>query len=143
MVSGNSLLGGKRRTHQTTIFQSSIPTGEYTNQIRKCIEVQSNIGLIHVIEGFITPKWQHAQQRYYSSIKSLRTGKRWHKLIINYMWTIFWKPWEHRNGAMHDKMNSTSDEEERQLNQKIETLYSSLTEKIARSRSILVSDVTK
>jgi hypothetical protein len=116
---------------QHTIFQSGILTVEKTNQTETCIEVQSNIGWAHFMEGFITPEWHYAQQIYYSSIKLLCTGKRWHKLITSHMRVILWKLWEHRNRVMHDKTNSSPDEEKiQQLNQKIDTLYSSLLEKL-------------
>ncbi len=69
---------------------------------------QLSNGWQRFFEGWILKEWTTAQQAYYSSIKSYRTGRRWTVAIIKKMWDIAWDLWEHWNCTLHETQNMVS-----------------------------------
>lgn len=67
---------------------------------------QEFIGWRPFLEGCLTWEWQAQQQRYYQTLKSRKTGRRWSTLIIRKLWEVAWDMWEHRNGILHQKDNA-------------------------------------
>jgi hypothetical protein len=108
----------------------------YTNKIRMGIQKQENIGWVNFFEGFIIQDWQDLQQHYYSSIRSLRTGRRWHQAVLKRLWDIAWKLWEQRNSAMHEAKNRDTGESDR-INKKIEDLYMKLQDRTTAADNYL------
>jgi hypothetical protein len=80
---------------------------------------QEFIGWRPFLEGCLTMEWQAQQQRYYETLKSRKTGRRWATLVIRKLWDVAWDMWEHRNGILHKKDNTVkhqaTDEELRRL----------------------------
>jgi hypothetical protein len=87
---------------------------------------QNTIGWRWFFEGWISHEWTKAQQAYYTSIKSLRTGIRWAIALIKKLWDIAWDLWEHRNGILHDSCNVVSENELRILDRNIKDVFSRL-----------------
>jgi hypothetical protein len=113
-----------------------VQTKVYTNKIRMGIQKQENIGWVNFFEGFIIQDWQDLQQHYYSLIRSLRTGRRWHQAVLKRLWDIAWKLWEQRNSAMHKAKNRDTGETDR-INKKIEDLYMKLQDRITAADNYL------
>jgi hypothetical protein len=109
-----------------------------TNRIRIGLQRQQEIGWVNFMEGFIVRDWQELQHKYYSSIRSLRTGRRWHQALLNRLWDIAWKLWEHRNHFMHEKINTSQDEVEK-IDRKLVDLYNKLTDRVSDCDSYLLS----
>jgi hypothetical protein len=87
---------------------------------------QMNIGWRRFFEGWIAHDWMVAQQAYYSSIKSHRSGKRWTISLITKLWDITWDLWEHRNGILHDRCNVVTEREEWVLNREVSDAFNKL-----------------
>ncbi len=87
---------------------------------------QNTIGWTRFLEGWISHEWTKAQQAYYTSIKSLRTGKRWAIALIKKLWDIAWDLWEHRNGILHESCNVVSQNELHILDRKIKDVFGRL-----------------
>ena len=49
---------------------------------------QRVIGCRGLMEGLISPKWATAQDAYYRSIGSRRTGVRWSSLLVCQLWQV-------------------------------------------------------
>ena len=94
--------------------------------LRDILEQQSQIGWRRFFEGWLSRDWITEQQRYYNSIRSLRTGKRWAVALIKKMWDTAWDLWEHRNGILHATENVVSDAEIRLLHRKVTDIFNRL-----------------
>jgi hypothetical protein len=58
------------------------------------------------LEGGLAFDWQFAQQRYFKSLRSKKSKRRWVLALIRKLWTVAWDQWEHRNSFLHER-NST------------------------------------
>jgi len=87
------------------------------------IDLQQECGWQSFIEGFINREWGNAQQSFYMSIQSRRTGKRWTIELIKKLWMVAWDQWEHRNAVLYDQENLVQKEELLRLNMRITQAY--------------------
>ncbi len=83
--------------------------------IEELLKHQAALGWRRFFEGWISREWTKAQQAYYQSTKSLRTGRRWTIALIKKLGDIAWDLWEHRNGVLHESQNVVSETELRRL----------------------------
>jgi hypothetical protein len=128
------LIGNLRHCFLSVEAQSTV----LTNWIRIGLQRQQEIGWVNFLEGFILWDWQELQQKYYSSICSLHTGQRWHHVLLNRLWDIAWKLWEHRNHAMHEATNRSQGEVDN-INWKIEDLYTKIKDWVSSCDDYLLT----
>ena len=97
----------------------SNPTAGIQPAESKARATQEFIGWRPFLEGCLTWEWQAQQQRYYETLKSRKTGRRWATLLIRKLWDVAWDFWEHRNGILHKVDNTVkhqaTDQELRRL----------------------------
>jgi hypothetical protein len=74
-----------------------VPTSapEHVCSQMAALQEQNRIGWPRFFEGWLSPKWIEAQQRYYSTTKSCKTGHRWVTALIQKLWDTAWDLWEH------------------------------------------------
>lgn len=73
----------------------------YSLEFDNIFAKQNQIGWKNFMFGFMAKEWSQAQQSYYESIASRRTGKRWVSALIRKLWDIAWDLWDHRNTQIH------------------------------------------
>jgi hypothetical protein len=64
--------------------------------------MQDALGWQPFLEGGIANDWQFAQQTYFKSLRSKKSGRRWVSALIRKLRTVAWDQWEHRNSILHD-----------------------------------------
>ena len=79
----------------------TVSSEKYSTHIQQCAKVQHNIGWKNFLEGLIGENIIDQQQKYYSLIRSRRTGTAWAHKIIRYNWTFIHEIWTHRNNKLH------------------------------------------
>jgi hypothetical protein len=79
------------------------PTSLPNYLVQKLQEKQTMIGWRRFFEGWIAKDWTHAQKKFYDTVKSYKTGKRWTIALIKKMPEIAWDLWTHQNGILHEK----------------------------------------
>ena len=62
---------------------------------------QTAIGWANFMFGLLSKEWARAQQSYYYSIDSPRSGSQWAASLIRLTWEIAWDQWTHRNNRLH------------------------------------------
>ncbi len=62
---------------------------------------QNIVGWNGVIEGCFHASWAVAQQSYFSTSNSRRSGHKWQVAVCRRIWMIPWSMWHHRNSAEH------------------------------------------
>ena len=87
---------------------------------------QTDIGWGNLLEGWISSEWAIAQQTYYDSIHSRRSGTRWASSLLRRIWMISWEMWDHRNTVLHQQENVVSNIHESLLHRKIQRMHSKL-----------------
>ena len=81
-------------------YDSYVPTG-FSTSLQQCLNAQSHIGITNMLEGMLTYDWAEEQQKYYSSIRSRKTGHRWAIGLSVQLWNIIHAMWENRNNVLH------------------------------------------
>ena len=71
--------------------------------VQSLVTKQDAIGWEAAFRGCWSKGWAKAQERYFLSTNSKRTGERWLAALINKLWLVAWDMWEHRNGILHDR----------------------------------------
>ena len=71
--------------------------------LKEFITEQDAIGWENFLMGRISSKLAPYQQVHYTNLNKQRTGKVWASKLINQLWLIMWRMWEHRN-----KINKTT-----------------------------------
>jgi ribonuclease HI len=91
---------------QWRLYGSVIPQSPEDNLIMH----QNLIGWNGVLEGCFSVEWGKAQQKYFESKNSLRTGLKWQTSVCRRIWMIPWDMWKHRNDIehLHDVQNETA-----------------------------------
>jgi len=97
------------------------------------IQEQSQIGWHRFFEGWFSPGWRDAQQRYYLATRSTRTGRRWVTALIQKFWDIAWDLWEHRNGVLHEKENLVTESLGLHLNRRVTRVFLALCSRALRA----------
>ena len=87
-------------------FDTYVPSG-YPDPIQCCLNAQSHIGITNMLEGLLTYDWAAEQQKYYSSIRSRKTGQRWTVGLSAQLWNIIYFMLDNRNNILHH--NNTID----------------------------------
>jgi hypothetical protein len=80
-------------------------TYEAPREFQNLVNAQKKIGGSRFFEGWLVEYWATIQQRYYSIIRSSRTGKCWAIAIIQKFWDTAWDMWDNRNGILHETEN--------------------------------------
>ena len=65
------------------------------------VAAQTAIGWESAVFGFWSPLWSEAQRKYYTAIKSRKTGTVWMRKVIMYVWDAAWSLWNTRNKHLH------------------------------------------
>jgi len=73
-----------------------------TCEIHRLYTMQDEIGWKAAINGCWAKGWKEAQELYYQSRGSEKTGRRWLSALITKLWQVAWDQWQHRNGILHD-----------------------------------------
>ena len=77
--------------------RSTSTSGYNSVHLRDAIQEQDRIGWEHFLLGRISTKIRDYQQRHYEHQNSKKTGSAWCSKLINQLWLMLWKMWEHRN----------------------------------------------
>jgi len=96
--------------------------------IRVALAQQFDIGWNLFLEGWISIEWETAQQSHYSSLHSLRMGRKWITHLIRHCWKIAWDLWEHRNDTLHRQENIVSSQQDLRLRLNITRLYGRISQ---------------
>jgi hypothetical protein len=72
------------------------------------IAQQTSIGWQTLLEGCPSTKWQDIQARYFVTIGSKLSAKRWTIAWIKKLWDTAWDQWEDRNGAVHRREDTVN-----------------------------------
>jgi hypothetical protein len=97
-----------------------------SREIHNCITKQDLLGWDLFIEGFLHYGWIDAQQRYYDSIGSRRTGKKWIERLLLELWDLARRLWMNRNDAKHKQDNQQTPREIIHMDHTIIRLYNKL-----------------
>ena len=62
---------------------------------------QDSIGWHYLLQGCVSTQWQITQARWYESLGSKLSAKRWTAAWIRKLWDVSWDQWEHRNDVVH------------------------------------------
>ncbi|HEY9817886.1 MAG TPA: hypothetical protein V6D20_19085 [Candidatus Obscuribacterales bacterium] len=87
------------RTWQTQ--QPLLHDPNWPPDVRQAIQEQDAIGWKNMIEGIPCKNWQLIQQRYYDSIGSPKTGKRWLLGVLKRLNDTAFDTWKHRDDILH------------------------------------------
>jgi hypothetical protein len=70
--------------------------------IREAVRDQNkHLGWNNFVLGRWSPKWQIAQQQFYTQTNSKQTSKRWATAIIHKLLLTVWDQWQFRNKIAH------------------------------------------
>jgi hypothetical protein len=94
----NGLKAWSVGTQRCTSYRTPLHIGQALLQ-------QDEIGWTNLLEGCMANGWTDAQELYYRSIGSRRSGLRWTVAIIKKLWDVAWDLWEQRNGFLHAREN--------------------------------------
>jgi hypothetical protein len=97
-----------------------------SRDIQNCAKRQDLLGWDLVIEGFLHYGWIDSQQRYYDSIGSRRTGKKWLERLLLELWDLTMLLWINRNDTKHQQDNQQTSREITHMNRNIICLYNKL-----------------
>lgn len=70
-------------------------------EVSQCLLEQDEIGWKNMMEGLPSKKWQIIQNKYYQSIQSQKSGRRWILSVFKLLANMAWDQWEHRNAILH------------------------------------------
>jgi len=104
-----------------------IITYEPPREFLALIQAQSDVGWDKFCEGWVVPQWTELQHRFYTILRSQRTGRRWTIAILQKLWNIAWDMWEHRNGILHENENLVTRSMTIQLNARVSRVYTDLS----------------
>jgi hypothetical protein len=62
----------------------------------------------------------------YQKLKSLKTGLRWTTALIDRLWELAWRSWEHRNEVLRERENEVSREQGSRMNRKVTEAFNNL-----------------
>jgi hypothetical protein len=95
--------------HYLSGWQSGV-SGNYVppRNLMAALQEQNRIGWHRFFEGWLSPKWLEAQQRYYSATKSSKTSRWWVTALIQKLWETAWDLWEHRKEVLHEQENQVT-----------------------------------
>ena len=91
--------------------------------ISQAANVQNSLGWHNFLFGFFSVHWRTAQQAYYTSTGSRRTGRRWAAGLFKEVVSIPWQMWNHRCRVAHLPTSYSTQEEHRHLNSLIQAEY--------------------
>jgi hypothetical protein len=90
-------------------WKSGVPCTYVPPQnLMAALQERNRIGWHQFFEGWLSPQWLEAQQRYYSTTKSSKTGRRWVTALIQKSWDTAWDLWEHWNEVLHEQENQVT-----------------------------------
>jgi len=87
--------------------------------LMEAIACQDALGWENFILGRIAPQLANFQQRHYTNIRSTKTASNWLSRLINQVWLVVWKMWEHRNRANKSDATAQQKRERGVLLQKV------------------------
>jgi len=101
-------------------------------QFQELLQDQQKVGWRRFFEGWLVCSWAEKQQRYYTLLRSGKTGRRWAGAIVVKLWNIAWDMWEHRNGILHERENLVVRAMQHHLNAKVTRVYLNLSSRLLR-----------
>ena len=97
-----AILSILRRFQTRDNYNTYVPQ-DYPLDIQRCLNGQSHLGIVNMLEGYLTYDWAIIQQQYYTHIRSRKTGHRWAVGLSTHLWKLVFHMWEHRNHVLHQK----------------------------------------
>jgi hypothetical protein len=91
------------------------------------LKLQETIGARQFFEGWFHNEWERAQERYYVSINSRRSSKRWTIALILKLWDVAWDLWDYQNAVFHLQQNISLQEDTLEMNTQVRNLYHDIT----------------
>jgi hypothetical protein len=91
--------------------------------VAQAFQDQLNVGTDHVLDGFLSPTWAHAQQDYLISLGRRTTGTQWMSRIIRRIWQIAWDLWIHRRQVLESTDAATLPTSHISLNMNIDLAF--------------------
>ena len=79
-----------------------------TPDLAATIQAQDTIGWQSFFEGFLATEWELLLDRYFDSINSRRSGRRWCAGLIHQLWLLIHDLWVHRNTILHDHVPAST-----------------------------------
>ena len=104
-----------RRGEPITVAEFSAEFG-----LHKAIEEQEILGWNIYLLGQWSPKWQTVQAKYFASISSQKTSKRWATAVLHQFYMNSWDMWQYQNDRLHSTAGPRVLDQHRQLNLRIE-----------------------
>ena len=104
-----------------------------TARLRDAIQEQDQIGWEHFLLGRISTKIRDFQQRHYEHQNSKKTGSAWCSKLINQLWLVLWKMWDHRN---HINTSTITPQQRRERGQ----LLTAVRREFAKGRTTLLKE---
>jgi hypothetical protein len=71
--------------------------------LRSAVNAQDALGWQTFLEGGLSFDWQFAQQHYFKSLRSMKSGRWWVYALIRKLWTVAWDQWQHRYSTLHER----------------------------------------
>jgi hypothetical protein len=91
-----------------TCTPSRLRTSHCTPDLAATIQAQDTIGWQSFFEGFLATEWELLLDRYFDSINSRRSGRRWCAGLIHQLWLLIHDLWVHRNTILHDHVPAST-----------------------------------
>ena len=130
------------RSRRSGSFKDHAPVTASQSLRRACVE-QDSLGRLSAFQGFLSRSWREAQKDYWDSLDTpyTRSHRRWMTTFLR-QWVAFSKDlWEQRNFLLHHKNNfEKRNEEEREVNQKIQDQFSLGTTGLRDNNMHLIED---
>ena len=102
-------------------------------RLREAIQEQDRIGWENFLLGRVSTKIRDFQQRHYEHQNSRKTGAAWCSKLINQLWLMIWKMWEHRN---HINTSTITPQQRRERGQ----LLTEVRREFAKGRTTLLKE---
>jgi hypothetical protein len=101
-------------------WRSNSAVTEYdVSDTKQTYNSQSEIGWHNFLQGLPSKRWKIAQQRYYNSIQSPASSKKWMTNLLNLFIKLGRALWEHRNEVKHRTKRPRHNAEEERTNEEI------------------------
>jgi len=86
---------------------------------------QNQLGWGLLVEGCLSRQWQLEQAKFWTTIKTRKSSKRWVSELIKKLWNISWDLWTHRNEELHTSETARTQILEQDINRRIVQAFQS------------------
>jgi len=99
---------------------------------------QNQLGWALLLEGGLSRMWQTEQAKFWTTIKTRKSSKRWVSELIKKLWEISWDLWTHRNEELHSSDTARGQILEHDVNTRIAQAYQSGSRELPRDALHLI-----